>query len=164
MKILPLGIAFVAGVLVASALIMTTPLRFLDIVEPTIHEISPADFYALFKANPDHYLFIDVRTQADYEAGHAEGSVSMPLETLYTQHLYLPKHGKTIVLICNGVQASGVGYGYLEHYGFLNLMRVTGGVPAWKAAGLPVVTGSQPYTATSTALAPFGSHTGAVCA
>jgi rhodanese-related sulfurtransferase len=141
---------FTLGVLVAFAAIMATPLRFLPIVEPTIHEISPASFHELYAAHPDSYVFIDVRTHADYIAGHAEGSVNMPLETLYNQRRYLPKHGKTVVLICNGAQASGVAYGYLEHYGFLNLMRVTGGVPAWKAAGLPIVTGESQFRVSTT--------------
>jgi rhodanese-related sulfurtransferase len=132
---------FVLGMTVAGTAIMLTPLRFLSIIEPSIHEILPADFYKVYSESPDSYIFIDVRSVEEYNAEHAEGSISMPLETLYTQRRYLPKHGKTIVLICNGTQASGVGYGYLEHNGFLNLMRVTGGVPAWKAAGLPTILG-----------------------
>lgn len=147
--------AFICGIIVAAGVIMTTPLRFIPLVEPTIHEIKPVDFYALYEENPDKYMFIDVRTHDDYIAGHAQGAVNMPLETLYNQRHYLPKHGKTIVLICNGAQASGVAYGYLEHFGFLNLMRVTGGVPAWKAAGLPIVTGEQAFAGSTTGLVSY---------
>jgi len=43
------------------------------------------------------------------------------------------------VLICSGGRASGVAYGYLEHYGFLNLRRINGGIENWLAEGLPVV-------------------------
>ncbi len=150
---------FILGVVASFAVVMTTPIRFLQIVQPSIHEISPANFYSLYKEHPDNYVFIDVRTHTDYIAGHAIGAVNMPLETLYNQRRYLPKHGKTIVLICNGAQASGVAYGYLEHYGFLNLMRVTGGVPAWRNAGLPIVTGESPTSTPQQAGSPVTFET-----
>ncbi|TAJ16025.1 MAG: rhodanese-like domain-containing protein, partial [Dehalococcoidia bacterium] len=64
----------------------------------------------------------------------------MPLHTLYQERFALPRNesGKTIVLICSGGSASGVGYGYLQHYGFRNILRVEGGIENWQAKGLPV--------------------------
>ena len=46
---------------------------------------------------------------------------------------------KEIVLICTGGRASGVGYSYLEHYGFSNIARIEGGINAWADARLPVI-------------------------
>lgn len=135
---------FMLGIIAGVAVVLATPLRFVNLVEPTITEISPADFYAAFNVNPDEFMFIDVRPQQEYKAEHPVGAVNMPLETLYNQRRYLPRHGKTIALICGGAQASGVAFSYLQHFGFLNLVRVTGGLPAWKAAGLPTVAGPLP--------------------
>ncbi|MEK7627862.1 MAG: rhodanese-like domain-containing protein [Patescibacteria group bacterium] len=127
-----------ATAVVLIALIYLTPLKHINLIEPTIDDINPQEFHAMFVANPDNYIFIDVRPENAYTAAHALGSESMPLHTLFdTRHL-LPKTGKTIVLICSGGRASGVGYSYLEHYGFFNIKRIDGGIERWISMGLPV--------------------------
>ena len=144
MKTSTLVLTSVVVFLVGGLAVLLTPLRFINLIEPQITEIAPTAFYAEFKAKPNAFMFVDVRPQSEYVAQHATGAVSMPLETLYSQRHYLPKSGKTIALICGGSQASGVGFSYLQHFGFFNIIRVTGGMPAWNAAGLPTVTGSYP--------------------
>jgi len=70
-----------------------------------------------------------VRQQAAYNNQHAMGSINIPLQNFYFEKSGLPKNtNKTIVLICSLGTASGVGYGYLEHYGFRNIQRVHGGI------------------------------------
>lgn len=124
--------------LVAFGLFYLTPLRYVALIEPTINDIDPAEFYEMWQKNPDEYVFIDVRNQTMYDQLHAAGSALMPLHTLYDTRHSLPRRDKTIVLICSGGRASGVGYSYLEHYGFRNIRRIKGGIEAWQAAGLPV--------------------------
>jgi rhodanese-related sulfurtransferase len=152
------------GIVIGALLVLVTPLRFFDLVEPQINEISPPTFYHEFTAAPDNYIFIDVRTNADYVAGHAPGAINVPLETLYTQRHFLPKHGKTIAIICNNAQASGVAFSYLQHFGFYNIVRVTGGMTAWKADGLPVVIGDFPYASTTSKVTLSYKDTTPVCA
>ena len=130
-------------------LTLVTPLRFLSLIEPRITDITPNDFYQEFSKNPDDYIFIDVRSVENYASGHPAGAVNMPLQTMYVQRQHLPKSGKTIVLTCGGDYSSGVAFSYLQHFGFFNIKRIPGGLPAWKAAGLPTVEGLGPY-ATST--------------
>jgi rhodanese-related sulfurtransferase len=143
------GAALILGAAVGAFGVLTTPLRFFDLVQPMINEITPAAFYAAYEKDPSDYIFIDVREADAYAKEHPIGAVNMPLETLYVQRHVLPKRGKTIALICGGNQASGVAYSYLQHFGFFNIMRVTGGLPAWKSAGLPTVVGSEPYQTSS---------------
>ena len=132
-------ICFLGGGIIAAFLVIyLTPLKHLNLIEPRIYDIPATEFYTQLKADPERYIFIDVRTQAKYDAGHAEGSINIPLPDMYSQHHSLPKHGKTIVLICGRGAASGVAYGYLEHYGFLNIRRIEGGVEAWQTEGLPI--------------------------
>lgn len=131
-------LAVVTTAVVTTAVFYLTPLRHLSLVEPRIDDISATEFYEQWKGNEDEYIFIDVRGAGSYDRLHAAGSQLMPLHTLYNERHNLPKSGKTIVLICSGGVASGVGYGYLEHYGFLNLKRIDGGIEAWHGAGLPV--------------------------
>jgi rhodanese-related sulfurtransferase len=145
-----IGALMLLSAIAGGLIVMTTPLRFVDIVEPQINNVSPTNFYAEYKQNPNNYIFIDVRPEDQYAKEHPKGAINMPLETLYNQRQYLPKSGKTIVLICGGNQASGVAFSYLQHYGFFNIVRIPGGLPAWKAAGLPTVTGDQPNGVSTT--------------
>jgi rhodanese-related sulfurtransferase len=129
----------VVSIVATATVILFTPLRYTSIVSPApMHEISPTTFYEKLKVNPEAYLFIDVRPRELFVKEHAVGSQNIELWHLHTVHADLPKSGKTIVLICGGDETSSVGYRYLEHFGFTNLLRVPGGVPAWALAGLPI--------------------------
>lgn len=116
-----------------------TPLKYLNLFEPRISDVDAEVFYDDFVKNPDEYIFIDVRPADEYFKFHAKGSINMPIHTLYDQRRNLPKSGRTIVLICSGGRLSGVAYHYLEHFGFLNLERIEGGVRVWESAELPMV-------------------------
>lgn len=124
-------------VLIVLSAVYLTPLKNINVIEPVYRDIDPKQFYEEFSQNPNKYIFIDVRDAAAYNSLHAKGSISMPLHTLYDQRKTLPKKDKTIVLICSGGRASGVGYMYLQHYGFFNLLRISGGIENWVNEGLP---------------------------
>lgn len=126
-----------SAVIITVALIYLTPLKWVNFVEPTIRDIAPTEFYEEYAKNPDDFIFLDVRSLSAYERLHAEGSISMPLHTLYNERVYLPKRGKKIVLICSGGVASGVGYHYLQHHGFFNIYRIEGGIEEWALDNLP---------------------------
>lgn len=138
-------LAALAAVIATALVIYFTPLKWINFIEPTIKDIAPAEFYEDFSANPNDYIFLDVRPESSYNAVHAQGSVSMPLHTLYNERRSLPKSGKTIVLICSGGVASGVGYHYLEHHGFFNILRIENGIEQWILDELPVE-GSQVFS------------------
>lgn len=130
-------LALIFAVVLTALAIYLTPLKNFALVSPTVKDIDPAVFWEDYSANPDKYLFIDVRQANEYNASHARGAINMPIQTLFDKHAALPKRGKTIVLICTGGSLSGVAYGYLEHQGFLNLLRVKGGLRNWIVEGLP---------------------------
>ena len=129
---------FLAVIVVTALIIFLTPVRYTDIFEPSVYDVDSKTIYAQIQAHPDQFVFIDVRPEDVYRRLHAEGSQSMPLHTLYDERLKLPKD-KTIILICSGGRASGVGYSYLQHYGFTKIARVHGGIEQWVLDGLPVV-------------------------
>lgn len=132
------------GAAIAIALIYLTPLKHLNIIEPTITDIDPRVFYDQYVKDPESYVFIDVRPNRMYRKVHAKGSINIELHQMYNERHNLPKTGKTIILICSGGLASGVAYGYLEHYGFLNIARIAGGIEEWQLEGLPVEEESVP--------------------
>jgi len=136
-------LSYVATVLITVLVIYLTPLKWLNIIEPTIKDIDPTTFYNDFKINKDKYVFIDVRSESAYNKVHAVGAINIPLHMLYDARHVLPKSGKEIVLICSEGRASGVGYSYLQHYGFFNIVRIKGGIENWIVEGLPTE-GSAP--------------------
>jgi rhodanese-related sulfurtransferase len=87
-------------------------------------------------------LFVDVRNDKDWQAGHIPGAVHLDLNKNFTDASLgaKAKKGQEMVIYCNGpsclrsseASAKAVGWGYTKvHYYRL-------GFPDWKAAGYPV--------------------------
>jgi rhodanese-related sulfurtransferase len=124
-------------IILTTLIIYLTPLRYTHLIQPSIDDISATDFYEKYTADPSKYIFLDVRGESSYNNLHADGSINMPVHLLYHERHNLPRKDQEIVLICSGGVASGVGYSYLEHYGFTNINRIEGGIESWLEAGLP---------------------------
>ena len=129
--------SFIFGVAVTAVLIYGTSLRYTDLIEPKITDVDPVTFYGKYQMNPDHYIFIDVRSESAYNKVHAKGSINVPLSEMYDYRHALPKKDKEIALICSGGRASGVAFAYLQHYGFTNMFRLDGGIENWIDKKLP---------------------------
>ena len=142
MKLLFIG-GIIISVLGTVLVVYLTPLKNLNLIEPHIRDVASRDIYARIQAHPENFVFIDVRPESAYAREHAVGSINIDLPKLYYERYNLPKQGKEIVLICRQGIAAGVAYGYLEHYGFLNLYRIEGGIEQWIAAGLPTETSRE---------------------
>ena len=135
------GIAVLAGaatLLATAFVIYLTPLKYLNVVPPVMNSMQPSEFHESFTANPDEYVFIDVRSPNIYDSAHAQGSINIPIENLYEEHYSLPKTGKKIALICTTGRLAAIAYGYLKYQGFNNLVHLDGGVAKWTHEGLPL--------------------------
>lgn len=132
-------LATIALTILATALaIYLTPLRHITFISPTMREMDPQEFYDLAAKNPDRYMLIDVRSASIYQSAHAKGAISIPIENLFDDHYTLPTHGKQVALICTTGRLAAIAYGYLEHWGFRNLIHIQGGMVNWTSEGLPV--------------------------
>jgi len=130
---------FMVTVLLTAFIIFFTPLRYTILVEPKIKDADPEKIYMDMTQNPDNYLFIDVRTAADYKKLHAKGSINIPIAQFYDKWREFPRTGKEIVLICGGGRLSGVAFFFLQHFGFTNIVHVPGGIDNWVLKNLPVI-------------------------
>jgi rhodanese-related sulfurtransferase len=79
--------------------------------------------------------FVDVRRVGEHNAGHAPGTVNIPLDKLAAEVDKLDPAKPTYV-ICQGGYRSSLGTSILENAGFGEVYNVTGGTAAWVAAGL----------------------------
>lgn len=86
-------------------------------------------------------LFLDVRELYEYEAGHIEDSVHIPIGEITERRAELDPNA-SIVVVCQIGQRSALVAGFLEQEGF-DVHNLKGGLTMWAAEGLPLTTGSS---------------------
>jgi rhodanese-related sulfurtransferase len=126
-----------------------------------IQQLEPPQAYEVLNRNPDA-LYVDVRTEAEFERAHPTGAVNIPVvfikgpgemepneEFLAVAEKTLPKNRK-LVVGCMAGGRSQRACEILEQAGYTDLTNVRGGfggardasgaviVPGWRDAGLPV--------------------------
>jgi phage shock protein E len=70
----------------------------------------------------DGAVLIDVRTSAEYSAGHNPQSINIPLDKLNEESKKLDK-SKTVLLCCASGTRSGMAVGILKKNGFNNVLN-----------------------------------------
>jgi len=80
-------------------------------------------------------ILIDVRESSEYEYEHVPGSLLHPLSFL-DPDVFPEIPGKRLVFICAAGKRSNAVILQLQKAGFSNLVNLTGGVDAWRKAGL----------------------------
>jgi len=83
--------------------------------------------------------FLDVREWYEWESGTIEGAIHIPIRTLTERVDDVPKD-REVVVICQVGQRSALAAEYLGRLGY-RTHNLEGGVEAWKAKGLPLVSG-----------------------
>jgi hydroxyacylglutathione hydrolase len=97
---------------------------------PELHERSESD--------PELQI-LDVREQAEWDAGHIPGSVHTPYHDIRGELPDGVDPDRPVAAICGSGQRSAVAASLLQRYGAKNVLHVVeGGVPSWKREGYPV--------------------------
>jgi len=63
-------------------------------------------------------VIVDVRTPAEFEAGHAKGAINIPFDQIAARAGELPAKDKPLVLYCRTGRRSGIATGALQQLGF----------------------------------------------
>jgi rhodanese-related sulfurtransferase len=84
------------------------------------------------------YVVIDVRDRSGWSGGHIPGSIHLPINDLDTGLIDDDKRSPLAVLADNDRQAE-VAVGELTRKGW-DAVTISGGAPAWRAAGQCLVT------------------------
>ena len=80
---------------------------------------------------------LDVRRPAEWQGGHIQGALHIPLNHLAQRTGELDPAGRVAVLCAGGFRSS-IATSLLEQQGFKNISNVVGGMTAWNNAGMPV--------------------------
>jgi hydroxyacylglutathione hydrolase len=103
-------------------------------------QISPQDLHARLGAGPAIHV-LDVRDARGWDDGHIDGAVNLNFRQLPARAAEVPfAKTSSIAVVCDGGSASATAASILRRHGFRQVLNVAGGLKAWKAAGLPVVT------------------------
>jgi rhodanese-related sulfurtransferase len=86
--------------------------------------------------NREKAVMLDVSEAAEYAVAHISGARNVPLSRLPNATTELPKN-KAIPLVVCGTGASK-GVAVLKKMGFENSNTLSGGLPAWREANLPI--------------------------
>ncbi len=98
-------------------------------------EVAPPQAFAMFQHGA---LILDVRSQAEWDQFHIEGSLLIPLEQVQARLSELPRD-VDILVVCLSGHRSASGVTMLRQAGYTRAVSLTGGLQAWQAAGYPMV-------------------------
>jgi rhodanese-related sulfurtransferase len=84
---------------------------------------------------------LDVREPGEFEAGHIDGAIHIPLGKLAGKAETLPSD-RPIIVYCGHGERSSTGISLLEAFGLRDLVNLDGGIGAWKSAGYDVGSGA----------------------
>lgn len=89
--------------------------------------------------NQQNALVLDVREAAEYEKGHMLNARNIVLGELEARAAEIEKHkAKPVIVVCDGGNRSGRAAAALRRQGFGQVFTLSGGIAAWRQAGLPV--------------------------
>jgi hydroxyacylglutathione hydrolase len=101
-------------------------------------QIDPIALAARLAADESGLHVLDVRADDEWDAGHVAGAQHIMAGELAKRLDEVPRDG-TLAVICGTGYRSTVASSILARAGRTNLLNVTGGMAAWRTAGLPVV-------------------------
>jgi rhodanese-related sulfurtransferase len=88
----------------------------------------------------DGPLIVDVREPDEFASERIAGVALVPISDFAARHGELPRD-RPLLMICRSGSRSAGATGYLLQNGWTDVRNVSGGMIAWQAAGLPVLSG-----------------------
>jgi rhodanese-related sulfurtransferase len=102
-----------------------------------IKEINVDQFKTL-QSSGEKFTLIDVREDSEWTAGHAVGAVHLGKGVIERDiESKISQKDSRLVLYCGGGSRSALAADALMKMGYSNVVSLTGGLGAYKAAGLP---------------------------
>jgi hydroxyacylglutathione hydrolase len=89
--------------------------------------------------NRNGVTVLDVRTEAEWLAGHIDGAVHIHGGQLQERVHEVPRD-KPVAVICGTGYRGSIASSFLKREGYEQVTNILGGMSAWRAAGLPMMT------------------------
>jgi rhodanese-related sulfurtransferase len=89
-------------------------------------------------SNADAPLLLDIRTPREWMARRIDGSLNIPLNHLQEHIRDIPRE-RRIAVHCAGGYRSSIAVSILNQHGINRVIEMAGGLAAWDAAKLPLV-------------------------
>ncbi len=107
--------------------------------------MSLAELKARVEAADENFIVLDVRERDAYENGHIPGARLLPRGQLELRvNDDLPDPTQRIVACCEFGRISTLATATLRELGYQRAVALDGGVKAWREAGYPLKSGSEP--------------------
>ena len=103
-------------------------------------QISQQNLLEVLKTPNNNIVLIDVRTEAEYNAGHVAGAINISHDTIEESIAFLDQYKSSeIVVYCRSGRRTAIAIDVLAKNGFSNLHHLTGDMNGWLEAKLPVI-------------------------
>ena len=110
-----------------------------------VARITGAELQARVDQKDAGLVVLDVRTPAEFAAGHVPGARNIPHDQVAARLDELAaSRDQTVVLYCRTGRRSGLAAEVLRSAGFGRLLQLEGDYPGWEAARRPVERASGP--------------------
>jgi rhodanese-related sulfurtransferase len=107
---------------------------------PADFETVPGKTLAAKQQSGENVFVLDVREPDEFNGGHIEGAVNIPIRVLAKNLDKLPQDKNTqVVVVCRSGIRAAYGTMTLKLFGYTNVKDLAGGMLAWQNDGLPVV-------------------------
>jgi rhodanese-related sulfurtransferase len=106
------------------------------------HELlAPAAAEALLQDPPSGLVVLDVRTPAEFAAGHISGAIDLDLSgATFQADVSKLDPGTPYFVYCHSGNRSAQAVAFMQQHGFRSIYELQGGITAWQSAGMTVVT------------------------
>jgi len=101
-------------------------------------DIAVEEAKRLIDSESEDLILLDVRTEEEYDSGHIEGALSIPLSELSNKTEELNTSKKIVVYSANGSNST-IACDMLIKNGSERVYNVLGGINIWEECGYPVV-------------------------
>jgi len=102
----------------------------------SVENISVEEVYEIITSSED-YIILDVRTLEEFNQGHLEGAVHIPVDDLEGRLGELPQD-KPIIVYCKSGGRSKTASNLLIENGFTRVYDMSGGILEWEQKGYPI--------------------------